>query len=372
MNQLNCLPQSAVFWGADILAPTVARFGEYEIERPITFTVAPLEQLNRIHVQPNLRDGVGSFADLPPHVPDVAVRKGLEACLERGARSIIALGGGSVLDAAKAVSHLHYQRTGRFLPIAALPTTLSGSEFSHYFGITETTGREKFKRSYAIRETVPNVVAIDPALILDTPRALLLSSAIKGMDHAVEGMRKVGEDHPHAIMAASGLERFFTVLEKWPRELETRRAVDSGLVTAEDLLQLQLAAWQCYFSPASVLYGLSHRIGHILGGTFGLPHSVTSCITLAPVIRACAGYYGPKLDALAPPAGTNSAADRLADRIAALVYSLGLPDRISHFDIDKSQLGAVATLLKLNYANEVADLGSDASAKLEALLESLW
>jgi alcohol dehydrogenase class IV len=372
MNNLLCLPQNAVFWGDHILATTIARFEEYGIDRPITFTVEPLEELNRTYVRPNLKDGVGSFTNLPPHVPDVAVLEGLETCIRLGAKSIVALGGGSVLDAAKAVSYLHHQKTGRFLPIAALPTTLSGSEFSHYFGITETTGKEKFKRSYAIRETVPSVVVIDPVLVLDTPRTLLLSSAIKGMDHAVEGMRKVGRDHPHAIMSASGLERFFTVLEKWPREIDTRRAVESGLVTMDDLLQLQLAAWQCYFSPASVIYGLSHRIGHILGGTFGLPHSVTSCITLAPVIRACADFYGPKLDALAPPAGKAGAATELADRIAALVRSLELPDRIRGFDIDKSQLGAVAALLKANYPNEVADLGSDASVKLEALLEGLW
>lgn len=372
MNNLICLPQNAVFWGDHILAGSVAGFDACGIDSPITFTVEPLEELSRTYVQPNLKTCVGAFTNLPPHVPDVAVLEGLDACLRLQAKSIVALGGGSVLDAAKAVSYLHHKETGRFLPIAALPTTLSGSEFSHYFGITETSGKEKFKRSYAVRETVPSVVVIDPVLVLDTPRTLLLSSAIKGMDHAVEGMRRVGGDHPHAIMSASGLERFFTVLEKWPSEIATRRAVESGLVTMDELLQLQLAAWQCYFSPASVIYGLSHRIGHILGGTFGLPHSVTSCITLAPVIRACADFYGPKLEVLAPPRGKTSAANELADRIAALVRSLGLPERISSFDIERSQLGEVAALLKANYPNEVADLGDDAPAKLDALLERLW
>ncbi|WP_077048710.1 iron-containing alcohol dehydrogenase [Pseudomonas sp. KK4] len=371
MNQLTCLPQDSVLWGTNILADAVTGFGEHGIERPITFTVAPLNHLNETALQPHIRQGVGVFTDLPAHVPDVAVQEGLQACIRLGAKSIIALGGGSVLDAAKAVSYLHFQRTGHFLPIAALPTTLSGSEFSHYFGITETTGRVKFKRSYAIRETTPKVVVLDPVLLLDTPRSLLLSSAIKGMDHAVEGMRKVRVDHPHAIMSASGLQRFFTVLERWPETLETRRAIDHGLVTPYDLLQLQLAAWQCYFSPASVIYGLSHRIGHILGGTFGLPHSMTSCITLAPVIRACADYYGAKLDIFAPgPDGL--AAERLAERIANLVLSLGLPNRIGHFDLDKSQLGKIAELLKANYPKEVDDLGGDAAAKLGQLLERLW
>ena len=372
MNQLTCLPQEAVLWGRDILPDAVAMLGKYGIDSPITFTVEPLLALNRKCVEPTLRQGVGIFTDLPPHVPDVAVRAGLDACLHLGAGSIVALGGGSVLDAAKAVSHLHHQQTGRHLPIAALPTTLSGSEFSHYFGITETDGPQKFKRSHAVRQTVPKVVVIDPELILDTPRALLLSSAIKGLDHAVEGMRKIAADHPHAVMAASGAARFFAVLEKWPHKAETRQAVHDRLVSMDDLLQLQLAAWQCYFAPASVIYGLSHRIGHILGGTFGLPHSVTSCITLAPVIRACADIYGDKLDVFSKGHGGVNAAAWLANRISDLVTSLGLPDRISAFDLDKARVADVAALLKANYGPEVADLGSDAAAKLDTLLESLW
>jgi hypothetical protein len=261
------LPQEGIIWGHDILKTVAASLGDYGISRPIIFTVEFLEALNREYIQPGVQDAVGLFTDLPPHVPDFAVRNGLGACIDRGAGSIIALGGGSVLDAAKAVSYLHFKQTGRHLPIAAFPTTLSGSEFSHYFGVTETDGPQRFKRSYAVRETVPRLVVIDPRLVAETPRALLLSSAIKGIDHAVEGMRKVATDHPHAILAARGVERFLTVLEKWPQKLETGQAIQRGLVSTDDLLQLQLGAWQCYFFPASVIYGLSHRIGHILRAT---------------------------------------------------------------------------------------------------------
>jgi len=373
MNQLNCLPQNAVVWGRDALASTAAALAAHDIRRPMTFTVEPLQKLNQTYLQPAIQDSVGRFVDLPPHVPDSSVRDALGACISAQADSIVALGGGSVLDAAKAVSYLHHKQTGRYLPIAAFPTTLSGSEFSHYFGITETDGRQKFKRSYAVRETVPKVVLIDPLLVLETPRALLLSSAIKGIDHAVEGMRQVGQDHPHAILAASGVDRFFKVLEKWPEEIDTAQAVSQGLVSMDDLLQLQLGAWQCYFFPASVIYGLSHRIGHILGGTFGLPHSMTSCITLAPVIRACAATYGAKLEVFSHGRCTGVAAGhQLADRIASTVAALGLPNRLSLFELEKGQLGQIAALLRTNYAAEVGDLGSDANAKLDDLLESLW
>jgi alcohol dehydrogenase class IV len=370
MNQLNCLPQDAVLWGENTLRLALPRLRSSGIERPIVFTVPPLEGLARSHVEPHLENMAGTFTGLPAHVPDLAVQAALEACLRSDAHAIVGLGGGSVLDAAKAVSHLHHARTGKHLPIVALPTTLSGSEFSHYFGITETDGPQKFKRSYAVRETTPKLVLIDPLLVRDTPRALLLSSAIKGIDHAVEGMRKVTRSHPHAIMAASGVDRFLRVLEKWPSKLETRQALEVGLVDDDDLLQLQLGAWQCYFSPASVIYGLSHRIGHILGGSFGLPHSATSCITLAPVIEACAAFYGDKLEALSP--GGPGAAARLAERISAVVAKLGLPSRIGAFDLDRAKLPEVAALLRANYPEEVADLGQDAPARLDALLERLW
>ncbi|MNR18922.1 hypothetical protein D3C85_1356810 [compost metagenome] len=62
----------------------------------------------------------------------------------------------------------------------------------------------------------------------------------------------------------------------------------------------------------------------------------------------------------------------LADSISQVVRSLGLPDRIGAFDLDRAKLPEVARLLKKNYPNEVADLGNNASVKLDALLESLW
>jgi maleylacetate reductase len=372
MSQLQNLPQDAVFWGEGALARALVKLNEYGIGYPIILSVGPLDEMRRGFVEPYIRDSVDVFLDLPAHAPDVGIRKALTAALAAGAESIVAHGGGSVLDAAKAVSYLHKKAKGHYLPIVALPTTLSGSEFSHYFGITETDSPQKFKQSYAIRETVPRVVILDPNLLLYTPRALLLSSAIKAIDHAVEGMRQVDIDHPHAVMAARGVARFLTVLAQWPRQVETNEALDSNQVDLNDLQALQLASWYCYFSPASVIYGLSHRIGHILGGTYGLPHSATSCITLAPVIRACGSFYKGRLGAFSGEAGGDPTGERLADRIAALVKALGLPDRMRSYGLQESQIGEIAALLKDKYPVEVADLGEDAEARLDGLLESLW
>ena len=372
ISRLQCLPQNLIVWGRDAIAKELAKLGDNGIERPIIFTVDQLAEFSQQSVAPFLSDAVGTFLDLRAHAPDVDIRKGLEVCQSLGARSIVALGGGSVLDGAKAVSHFHFQATGQYLPIVALPTTLSGSEFSHYFGITETGGEQRFKRSYAVRDTVPRIVILDPVLLLNTPRQLLLSSAIKGIDHAVEGMRQVPVDHPHAVMAADGVNRFFSVLQRWPEGLEIDEALRQRIVSWDDIQQLQLAAWHCYFSPASVIYGLSHRIGHILGGTYQVPHSVTSCITLAPVIRACAPFYADRLDVFRVAQAASSAAVVLADRISALVTALELPTQLRDFGLKESQLPEIAALLQDKYPVEVADLGKDSASKLEHLLRSLF
>ncbi|KQY14310.1 alcohol dehydrogenase [Rhizobium sp. Root73] len=372
MEKLDFLPQEKVIWGRQVLSDAMASLARYGIEKPIVFSVGPLNDLRRAFVEPYVKDAVGEFLDLPPHVPDFAVRLGMQACEESGARSIIALGGGSVLDAAKAVSHFHQVKHGSFLPIVALPTTLSGSEFSHYFGVTETLSSVKFKRSYAVREIAPKLVVIDPELIRGTPRVLLLSSAIKGIDHAVEGMRLVGADHPHAIMAASGVRRFLDVLNMWPAEIVTETALEANLVSLDDLLQLQLAAWQSYFFPASVVYGLSHRIGHILGGTFGVPHSLTSCMTLGPVISACAAFYGEKLRIFNDAATGREAANLLSGDVQTTVKRLGLPSRLREVEFDRGNLSKVRDLLIENYPREVADLGEDTEQKLASLLEGIW
>ena len=109
-----------------------------------------------------------------------------------------------------------------------------------------------------------------------------------------------------------------------------------------------------------------------MGGTFELPHSATSCIALAPVIHACAEMYGDKLAGFVAEADQENAAHVLADRIENAVVSLGLSNKISDFGLSKDNLPEVARLLRENYPNEVADLGDNADAKLDALLESIW
>ena len=99
---------------------------------------------------------------------------------------------------------------------------------------------------------------------------------------------------------------------------------------------------------------------------------MTTCITLATVIRACADAYGDKFGIFASGTGHATAATSLANRIAHVVDALALPSRLAAFDFDRAKLSEVAALLKQNYPAEVGDLGDHAGQKLDALLESMW
>jgi alcohol dehydrogenase class IV len=114
MSELNSLPQELVVWGKSILSETVASLGDRGFDRPIILTVPPLATMNGEYVQAKLKNRVGVFTDLLAHAPDVGICSGLKAYVEAGAHSIVAHGGGSVLDAARAVSYLPHQQTGRY------------------------------------------------------------------------------------------------------------------------------------------------------------------------------------------------------------------------------------------------------------------
>lgn len=152
MSELRFLPQESVIWGHGVLQDTVTRLADYEIYRPIAFTSPSTNALYERFIGPGLSQAAAPVSGPAAPCPRCRSAKCAGSSPASGCPVNHCPWRGSVLDAAKAVSHLHHRRTGRFLPIAAFPTTLSGSEFSHYFGVTETDGSRKFKRSYAVEK----------------------------------------------------------------------------------------------------------------------------------------------------------------------------------------------------------------------------
>jgi maleylacetate reductase len=261
----------------------------------------------------------GTFSGMSEHTPGSAVEKAAEEA--EGADLLVSVGGGSVMDGTKAVA----VRLGYPVQVV-VPTTLSGAEWAHLVGVTDEEARRK--GGFADEEAVPPVVILDPEATLFTPEKLWLSTGIRALDHAVEGFLGPKE---HPIEDVIGLEGARRLVEYLPRSKEEPEDLDLRL-------ELQLAAWMAYFGPLNTPMGLSHALGRRLGASYNVPHGYTSCITLAPTLEV----VGDRV----PRERRKQLADALggepAERVAALVEKLELPDRLRDVGVPEEDLDAIA------------------------------
>ena len=246
----DALATRRVRWGAGAIDDLGGDLDELQESRAFTLTTPPLEGSVAPAVEAALGGRhVGRFGGLLAHVPAAAVAEAAEAVRASDADALVSIGGGSVLDAAKAVVVALRTEHGRRLRHIAVPTTLSGAEYAHFYGVTV----DGFKKSHADAGSVPELVVLDPVLTAMTPPALWNGSGFKALDHAVETLRAPGERPIADPLALLGIRDMTAALEQ----------SHTGATTAR--LQCQIAAWHCYFAPANATLGLSHRIGHILG-----------------------------------------------------------------------------------------------------------
>lgn len=264
---------------------------------------------------------VGTFAKMGQHTPGGAVEEAAENAEMAAADLLVSVGGGSAIDGTKAVA-----RQLGYPAQVAVPTTLSAAEWAHRVGVTDESSG--MKSGFADTKVVPAVVILDPEATVFTPEQLWLSTGIRALDHAVEGVL-YGEEHPVTdVTGFEGMRRLFEYLprsKKEPEDLDIRS-------------ELQVAAWLSYFGPLNTPMGLSHALGRRLGASYGVPHGITSCITLAPSLEVMRkeisdGRWQALIEALGgEPSG----------RIAGLVEELGLPNRLREVGVPEGDLDEIA------------------------------
>lgn len=365
------LPTRSVVWGRGACSQLGSMLQEAGVRRALLLTWPDLTRDTALLRTVEAHLGsllVDRFDGLDAHVPHAAVRIAAERARAAQADGVVSLGGGSVIDGAKAVV-AELAGDGLVVAHVALPTTLSGAEFAHYYGVTDDTadGAQTTKRSFARTDVTPTSVIIDPELTVLTPDPLWAGSGIKALDHAVEGIALGGGRPVADVLALVGIRGLAESLasSREPEALERRVAC-------------QLASWQCYVAPASTRLGLSHRIGQVLGGTFGVPHSLTSGITLPPVLRLLADLAPHAIaqvaDALDPDGPldvggrTASAPEQASERLATFVQRLELPTQLRDVGLSREQAARTAQLVADFYAEEAA-LAADG---LDALVADMW
>jgi alcohol dehydrogenase class IV len=284
----------------------------------------------------------GLFDECVAHTPWPSVIAAADAVRAAAPDLILTVGGGTPIDTVKilqiCLAHgitqaeaLDAQRAStRRSPVRqmAIPTTLSGAEFSNLGGGTDP--RTRIKHSFMGADIGARAVILDPAITLHTPEWLWLSTGIRGVDHAVEALCSV-DAHPYCDGLALHALRLFA--EGLPRT----KAAPQDLAAR---LLCQQASWLAASTIARVNYGASHGIGHALGAAADVPHGHTSCIMLAHVMRYNEPATADKQKLIAEALGQPRKS--AADAVAMLVAALGQPSTLREAGVKREQLAAVA------------------------------
>lgn len=290
---------------------------------------------------------VGVYAGVTAHSPRESVIAGAAMARTAGADLLVAVGGGSAIDAAKVMQlavwagletpqALDGVRGGAnvsaltpTLRMIAVPTTLSAAEFTPFAGVTDTARRSK--EGYGHPMLAPRAVILDPAMTLATPPTLWFSTGLKAVDHAVEQLCNPARSPYADALAAEGLRtlsRALPATKTAPRDLDAR-------------LDCQIGMWLAMAGASSGRgLGASHAIGHTLGGSYGVPHGVTSCIALPAVL---AWNEGVGRERQAVVSALMGAPERsAAEAVKALCASLDLPTTLEAVGIGPEQFQAIA------------------------------
>lgn len=292
----------------------------------------------------------------------------------RGTESLIAVGGGSVIEAAKAaricltnnVADVEdMDRLKRVTTAAsprpyliAIPTTLSGPEFTPFAGILDE--RTGVKDAFFHTDLAPDVVILDPEATRDTPARLWAATGVRAVDHAVETWCSTNAS-PYGDAGA------LAALPLLARGLVASVADPADMAARNDC---QVGAWMAIQGgTVGVVHGASHGIGHALSGVTGMNHGITSCIMLPHVLRWNAAVNADRQAVLAGVLGQQGRP--LADVIHDLIGKLGVPQRLRDDGVREDQLGAIADLALTNFRVKANPRPFDRDAML-AVLRAAW
>ena len=299
----------------------------------------------------------GTYAGITAHSPRPCVVEGAAMARAAGADLIVAVGGGSVIDATKTilialwqnvttVDELDAYRAGKpkegaappseairppadAIRMVAVPTTLSAAEFNAFAGISDP--RKGIKESFGHRLIVPRVIVLDPAATLATPMDLMLSTGLKAVDHAVERLCSQ-QAHPFVLGTATEALKLLALA------LPAHKADPDDMATR---LDLQFGMWLSIGAGTSgVGVGASHGIGHVLGAACHVPHGHTSCVMLPSVLRWNLPANAERQKRVGEAFGKPDVA--AGDLVEGLVRSLGLPGRLSEVGVGRDRFREIA------------------------------
>jgi phosphonate metabolism-associated iron-containing alcohol dehydrogenase len=366
----------AITFGIDAFAelPKLIADRPYAV---VTYPDAPFAALAE-----RLRQAVGepvvTVSDVAPN-PDTKLLAGQSARFSaaREPKSIVALGGGSVIDTAKVLAAsrggfqpvLGYLQTGAgadalsATPIIAIPTTAgTGSEVTSWATVWDTESGRKYSLSRP--NLYPKHALVDPRLMVGKPRQLTISTGLDALSHALESLWNVNVNPvsmQHAVVAAREILSVLPLLVNDLRNLELRSRMASAALSAG-------------LAFSNTRTAIAHSISYPITLHHNVAHGIACSFTLPIILRSVAGAGGLTREGLTQIFGDDLSAG--ATRLETFLQDLGVstdyrsygvePDHwktliLDAFDGERGQnfIGARQSLL------QAAGLGENESAETQ-------
>jgi maleylacetate reductase len=277
---------------------------------------------------------VGSFSAVRPHVPIETAQQARALARELEADCLLTIGGGSAIGTAKAVALEQGQ------PIVAVPTTYAGSEMTPIYGLT-TAQRKQTGRALAV---LPRLVLYDPELTTSLPAAISGPSAMNAMAHCVEALYAPGANPITTLVAEEGMRAL-------------AHGVPLAVAEPTNIAGRSETLYGAYLAGAALAAAgtsLHHKICHILGGAYNLPHAELHTVVLPHAVAFLAPALPEAMGRIARALGAQGS-DLLgaATALYDLATSIGAPRGLKDLGLSEGQLGEAAALVHDQLAGDL-------------------
>ena len=369
--------KTKVCFGEDSLSA----LSELCAENAVIFTDAFMAKSGNADIIAALMTGcrnISVFSETVPDPPIELIVKALEFLLEKNTDLVVALGGGSSIDAAKSTILMYGKKTGKRIPLVAVPTTSgTGSEVTKFAVITDREAGVKYP--LVSDKLLPDMAILSSELVKSVPASITADTGFDVITHALEAYISTGANDFTDSFAEKALELCFEYL---PRAVKN----GSDLEAREKMHNASCLAGMA-FNDASL--GVNHGIAHALGAIFHIPHGRANAMMLYHVMRYNADLEGSsfagssvacaKMAKIArfvglPAFSPKQGAMNLINEIRKMSKELGIPQTLADVGVTKEEyMKHKAHIVKsaVNDACTVTNPRRIDAAAVEAILKGI-
>ncbi len=316
------------------------------------------------------------FSDLTTNPKDYEARRGAEFYLEQECDAIIGIGGGSVIDIAKAVAILvtnggkisDYEGVDRIevpLPplVMAGTTAGSGSEVSQFSVIVDS--EKKKKMTIVSKSLVPDIAIIDPETLSTKSAHLTASTGLDVLTHAIEAYVSIAATPMTDVYAKNAIKLV----------AENLRPSVASKLNSEAKENMAMASLQAGLAFSNAILGAVHAMSHSIGGRYPMLHGDVNAVLLPYVMEFNLLAAPRKFQEIAELLGENitglSATDagkKAIENVKSLSLDIGAPQKLAEMGFDEEMIGEVSELA-LNDACMITNPRDITAAEVVALLK---